>query len=634
MPNLSVELWSGSTQLADPMQDLAVAQDIQYSTMFPGGVFAEASFFVPKMISRWTPIRGGRRIIIRGRKLLYEGYIVSMQLQKAHGDEGILVNCIGSWGRSMMQMFKRKIWADIRIDETVWPTMTDTATYVAADRCDVDRNNRIRFTPKPNSGTWSTGHMAAVQYVMPITETVKRITFDYTLTTPASFTNWSLRTLDRTTPGTIDLIQRTTAGTSTGSKDLTLGTPVRTIEFNFYPDANYTNPPSEGTLIAEVRNLVVYSETGAINMESVAKNCVSLIGHFNSTNAYIQAAGTPLTLSPFMAEVPRSWADILSDVTEKGDGTQARWACQIYDSERAPGSSFNGLACLALMPYPLTTDYDLAIRMDEPNWSPPASITQDIDTIGNYILVGYTNQMGNKVWRTPDDNALLNDETSRNIWGRYMKVFEIGVANDTIADNYGITKKNRLKDPPWRHSGPLNIIGAIRRKNGDLLPASEIRAGMRIRIEDFLDNLSGDGLTWVITRTTYRADDDVCTINVGEALDVPVPESLPLLDLSQSYGSYTPPDGGVAEGGGTGTSQSTQQEGLPFNWYERYGKTIGLTGEAARAEWLKLDQAKRNKWKRTTWKNWMHNREKQQAAKYKSRHPEAQKKKSEKRKKK
>ena len=52
------------------------------------------------------------------------------------------------------------------------------------------------------------------------------------------------------------------------------------------------------------------------------------------------------------------------------------------------------------------------------------------------------------------------------------------------------------------------------------IPACRVRAGMRIRILDYIDDLSGTGLTMIITGTNYDAETEIVSITTGAMDDL------------------------------------------------------------------------------------------------------------------
>ena len=64
-------------------------------------------------------------------------------------------------------------------------------------------------------------------------------------------------------------------------------------------------------------------------------------------------------------------------------------------------------------------------------------------------------------------------------------------------------------------------------KNGGMVPACQVRAGKRIRITDYIPDLSGTGLTLLISATDYDSGSEVCSVEAG----VPDPLSVIVAQL-------------------------------------------------------------------------------------------------------
>lgn len=532
---LSVEVYeTTTTSIVDPQHELADAIGKEFSTCYPGGTFATGSFFLPHDIMRNSEVQGVRRVVFRhGAKLVYEGWISN--ITSAYGS-GYKVDTVGAAGLVAMNRSLRKRWADTRTTEDVWEYQTDASVYLGTDKCTVDRqNNRIRFVPKSES--WTSGDFAAVRYTMPIGATVAQITYDYDFKEAAGANDWEIglyrssdasawTLVDEAGGDTIAGAATTTAITTTSatSIDATLGTPVRYLEFRFYSRDNQTGK-ADGSYYGDFSNIVVKSETGNINMEEIAKDIITAVPIINSGTQYIQAAGTPLSLIPYVVDGWNTIADILNDITNKGDGTYARWAWYFLDSGQA--FTKQSAPLLALAPYALTTDYEYIISMAE---APGLTISEDFDQIINDMVVSYNDPDGKQYYRTSADNAALGDSTSQALYKKRQPKtpFSLGLSTSTIADAYAQRLLAYYKDPLYHWSGPLMVAGYIRGKGDNPIHASEIRAGNRIRIEDYKG-----GHTWVITQTQYTDDGEICTITVGEP-------DLPLLPV------YTPPAEGIA----------------------------------------------------------------------------------------
>jgi hypothetical protein len=84
----------------------------------------------------------------------------------------------------------------------------------------------------------------------------------------------------------------------------------------------------------------------------------------------------------------------------------------------------------------------------------------------------------------------------------------------------------------------IKIKGSIRAKSGNLIPASEIKAGKRIRVENFLRDpaLGTDDLVFLITKTSYDDRKEICTITTGKPNELDVILAQQQLELERTKG--------------------------------------------------------------------------------------------------
>lgn len=532
--NLTIDAYSsGTTRIADPRGELKRAGGINFRTFYPGGLYGDGSFQISRQLSDWWELQGAQRIVFRNEsRPVYEGYISNFQPSLEEGGAISNVRLTGATGKILIPWRIRKRWCDDRISNDIWVYQTGV-TYAGAEKCTVDRELRIRFTPKAEA--WLADEYAAVRYTMPAGQTVTRVKYDYSLAESAGANDWELYLVRSTTgslPYTIvsEVAGDTIAGAATttqitatgsGSIDAELGTPSRVIELRIVSKDNQT-PTSDGTYYANFSNIQVFSETSAINMEEIAKDIIGLVTDLNSETRFISAAGSALTLEPFMAEDYETAADILDDAVSQGDAAYNRWGWYCIYSERAFAP--DGKPLLVLSQYPATTDYDYAVKTTDPNLALPFEVSQDFDSIANWIVVKYTDYAGAQQYRSPDDTAVLKDDTSIAAYGRRAFVLNLpGITStDDIADSAGQRYLASYKDPPYRLSSPVVVNEYIRGKGGLIYPSSEIRSALRLGIQDYKTPDSPNGITVVVTATDYDDETEQCALTSG------VPEA-PLL---------------------------------------------------------------------------------------------------------
>jgi hypothetical protein len=78
---LTIEVYSsGTTRIADPSDVLQYAYGLNYSTGFPGGLYLDCGFYVPRDLASYWAVRGAQRVVIRQRAACgYEARIDNLQ---------------------------------------------------------------------------------------------------------------------------------------------------------------------------------------------------------------------------------------------------------------------------------------------------------------------------------------------------------------------------------------------------------------------------------------------------------------------------------------------------------------------------------------------------------------------------
>jgi hypothetical protein len=498
-------------------ETLFKAQGLRFSSLFPGGLYGTCSFTVPvNSITDWTPLQGGQRIVVyNSTAVVWEGYITGI-VRAATATQALRISCLGAWGDILMRQGIDKPWLDDRIDGDTWPEAT--AAFGAGDNTllenmSVDRNSRIRFTPKAVAFADNAYHR--VTYSAPTGQTIKRITCAYDMAEAGQA--WELLCFDSAGAALFSV-----TGTGTGTQDVTLGTPRQVISLAFKSRAAAQTPASDGTIYGQVSALKVYTETGNIDALEVCKDVIGYCGDLNTTTAGV--GSITRAISPFVTDGWKSFADIVTDAVGFGDTSNNRWYAQLQDSDTA--ATPNGEPRLVVAQYPsLTTGaYEYAISAADV-FAQGIEIEQDFTRLVNDVVLTYTDLNGKKVTYTSADNAALKSTTSITKYGTHQKVVDIGSSDATGAVNFGTRYIAAWSLPPWRASSPIKVAGYIAGAGGQIVPASEIKAGMRVLIRDFVvepsgDLASGTPLVMIISQAEYTdAGGGSCAITLGP-LDV------------------------------------------------------------------------------------------------------------------
>ncbi len=504
---------SGTTLLNDPDDSLKLIKSLTFSKQYPMGIFGSGSFFVPRPVLREWLVSGALRFEVRNSlDTAYEGYLSGPSYLWGETEEGVSVPLAGACDHILMRQTWRRLWADQRLDEAVWqfPTAALNAFDVTLTKGELDRNRRLKLLPK--NVQFANNEFIRVSYSMPTGELVKRVIFDYNFQEAAqAWTGALYGVTGATLPWTI-------TASGTGSQSITLGTPSNTIVFYLQSTSggNQT-PPDDGTVYLEIKNLTVYCETGARDMELVAKDiAIYFSSVINADTQYIQAAGSVRNLVPFIEDDRPSLADILEDAIAPGDGAAPpnRWAFGLLASQEA--ATKDGKPPLFLEQYPNTSDHEYILRRGA-NLISDIEVRRDYGAVRNWIPVRYLDEKGWEHWVTPDDDASLKDQDSIDRYGRrdVDGGLDAGYMSAANALAFGQLYLSLKKKPVDQLAQPAVVQGYILDKNGNEVPTSLIEPGKRALLEGWKDEETGAPLRLVITATDYQHDDESCAVTTG-----------------------------------------------------------------------------------------------------------------------
>lgn len=497
---------SGSTVLQ--YDRLRFADGLKFSSQYPGGKSRACSFFIPADPRRYFPVQVGQRVkVYNGFKVVWDGRIRQVSPTVGTNGRGFSVQCLGHWGYTLAAQKIVKPWADMRIDQGTWEE-DPTSAPTKFEKFQLDRLNRLRIVPK--AGTFTTNERYGVAYIgLPTGQTIKRVAFNYDFQEAAQ--NWRMRLRD--SANAVDLWNVTTSGT--GSQDITLGTPSTSIRFIMDSLANQTAPGDE-TIYAEASSVTVYTETGAINAQEITKDLRALTSELSTSEQGIGAL--TVSLVPYVVDRFTSYADILEEVTSFGGASFEPWAVYLANAMELVDDK----PMLVLEAQPALTAADYVVDMAGGQIS-SLSFTQAVDQIWNWIAVEYQDENRNSVTLTPDDDASLKDDASIALYGKRVYPLRMPMSSSsTMALQYGKAYLAKYKDLQWKVNGTIPITGYISGVYGEQIPACEIEAGKRVKIKNFLNDLSGDGLTQLITGVDYNHSNQTATLTCGvpDSLDV------------------------------------------------------------------------------------------------------------------
>ena len=493
---------TSGTEIVDADKIGARSEGIGFDTIYPGGMGA-ASWFVPCDVTRPLAVRGGYRVkAYNSAKQVYEGVITNLGYTYLQdGRQGVQVEATGPWGWYLGGAKLDKRWADDRLSEWKVPTTAWDANDKSLDEIvQVDQNNRLRFTPK--NLAFTTNWYARRRYSMPTGQTVKRVKMTSILQEGGQA--WGVGLLNETSTAVVYSI----LASGSNNRDDTLVTPSQNVFIFFQSQANQT-PPSDGTIYGQFdssgNTLMVYSETGNINCYEVFLDVLGsgLASALSSDTSMISSA-LNVSIEPFLTNGPEALSSILSRIAAYGDASNNAIGYGVWESAR----SGDGKPILFAESWPALTDYDIVANVTNSNVGPSFRINEDYSQIYNYVTVSYTKADGTRQTVTPADDATLKDQTSIDKYGeRHIpQSLDIGYGTQALAVLAGRRYLSQSKNPKFSVAEPIVFNDYALGKHNTPIPSSSVRAGMRVKVSNYVSDRSGvdgAGMTFVLTQTHY-----------------------------------------------------------------------------------------------------------------------------------
>jgi len=510
---LRIEIYSsGSTPIVDPGNELPLAENIHFTTAYPGGIYIDASFFVPRDVTRALPFKHAQRVVIHnGPTLVWEGWIADV-IYDFTQREGIGVQCLG-YIAILNTRYKYNRIIDRRFQSNIFG-----AWYVedaqANDKCTFDFTDRLRLEPKPEA--WALNERAYFRWASDGGSAAKRVKFDYELQEGAQA--WELELYDVT--NAVSLWSVTASGT--GSQDITLSTAAGRIEFRLYSRAAQT--PTGSTIFGEIRNLRVLCEnaSGVITttVADILKAYVVYAGGTFSTSTALIAANTyDLETAGLVADDLRESIYQLMERVAKFSSDDSAWSVGIRESERVAGET---KPVIYYEQQPVLSDYDYAFRIDSPSLLGGGRLVASAfpDALKTFIMVTFRNERGKERWNYARDTAAGDKYIERT----QVVSAKGGVTDYTSAGVYASAILNQTKKLQYFMDGPLTITGYIENRAGTRVPVSQIQAGKRLKllsfIADFGDETAGSGFTFLVQRTEYNDENESVSLTLGKPADL------------------------------------------------------------------------------------------------------------------
>jgi hypothetical protein len=509
--DISIEVYSSGITRITPENSLVNAEGLTFETIYPGGWYGSGSLFVPRHILRWWPIDTNQRIVFsNGHRTVYEGWIDGIEDQADANNMGVTLDCVGAWGKFAMRRGLHRLYIDRRVDTATWRYEQAPGSESKGDiRRSNDLGDVLMFTPR--NVAWGNNEYISLDYYAPTGEKVKKLIFDYDLTSNGE--DFSIELYNEETAASLWSRSITAAGSTTGSEETVILSPTSNhLSWRFISDAAQT-PAGLGATYAEISDLRVYAETNnsgniADSMNEIVLDLISEFSDFiNADTGNVGVAGSPYTIDNYIAQGDYI-ADILTAVTGFGDAAFNAWAAQFVNSQLA--STEDGKPPLWLAQYPALTGYDFKLNMDDLEIA-GIQIQKNIASVRNWIRVRYLDDQNNEIWITPDDDANLKDTASIADNGQQEENLFFNNMTTTGATNLARRFLAQMKDPKYILTAPLPILHTIKTGKNDIMPVSWVRAGLRIGIMDYLG-----GVNFLISHTRYNHDERTCYVTAGQ----------------------------------------------------------------------------------------------------------------------
>jgi len=535
--------------------DYNIISGLTFESYWPGGLFGTASFYIPQDLAvSWAQSGAYRVVIYNGIQPVYEGYVDSIDRVSDNDTSGIAVTTVGAWGNILAAQGIDKPWWDDRTDAKTWE-FVDTGNEEEFEQKLIE--GKIHIAPYKTTG-FASGEYAAMQYVAPVGQTVKRLKYTYDFaedsgsweismwrsTDGVSFTQMTAGSGETYNTGSTTVITAAASGTI----DVTLATPSRWLQFRFY-SRGANNPTGVAHIHGMMYDVSVRTETNAsITANVIINDVIGECTDLNTSTDYKTAITT--TIQPFITDGFETYAKIIERVLNYGDAGTNYYA-QLLESDYLIQGA-DGKPILAVAEYPaVTSAYEYEIALTDENLVAPFTLSEDYSRIANWIPVEYKDKVGKRSIVTPDDDSDLTDATSVALYGRrlppggaisvgqinsidYASEVAIGTRRANTANAvqsgailYGRRYLAKYKDPVWRLSSPVTVQGYIRQKGEIRKPCSEIRAGERVLFSNFPASpisdplLGASPLIAIISRTQYTDDNGgMCSLSFGDLMNL------------------------------------------------------------------------------------------------------------------
>jgi len=188
-----------------------------------------------------------------------------------------------------------------------------------------------------------------------------------------------------------------------------------------------------------------------------------------------------------------------------GSSTAAAWGVTVLPSDY----SSDNKPLIVSSAQPVLSGYLLSIDYD----ATQAQAQRNDAEIWNSITVQYSDLNGRTLYYTPTGSATLKDQTSIDLYGQRDYLLRLsGTLTAAQALSYGVRFLTENKYPRMFVDSPIAIRDSVPGQNGEVYPACQVLASMKIRINGLAEDVTTAPFIGMISRTRYTHDNQTVQI--------------------------------------------------------------------------------------------------------------------------
>lgn len=506
-------------QIVDPENSIQYATEIQFSSAAPKG-YMEASFKVRRsdVFATWL-VRDSYGVIIwDGATIVYQGRIETTPKDLQGADEYITVHCVGWWA-ALEERTIQKRWIDVKANSYLrWPDDSET-NLIQTRFVNTKQENIFQVFAGTGDVGRNPGDSFRAYYGLPAGY-VRKVRFRWTgrtgeqinlriwnLAVGASYwvagmINWPSQ------PYGNELMIRVSTGvpiSSVAEVTFTLGnTPDFEVIWTMINDDLYDQNDyihvSNMRVEAHYESGHRYAANPTYTQGQIIEDIILLARQKGQQiSADFTNLGDPgLILDPYAVEKPTYAAQAIEQIIRYGDASLNTWLPYVWDKT---GTS-DGLPRFVLEAWS-TSDWEYEVTLSRRELA-ALNYEKSSEGLQNNAIVGYTDSRDVMRYRSTSDATSIAAEYQRDNY------IEIGQGDATRADFVGQRFVEFHKDRKTR--GSISLVGSVRLKGGELIPANRVRAGQRFK-------LVNTGEVFLIRSTSYTAEGQTVRISPDLPVD-------------------------------------------------------------------------------------------------------------------